>query len=419
MSYKVKLLWKIDFAHINMFHIEIGIYSEVLKFLRISQNIIIVILIQEKINPILYKQSELIIMSVKFGFQHGTNAAYLGLKTKDYLKSIQYCENSGYNSIFMMDHLNSSPMNSEVVSSNVILPIAASQTEKVKIGSCVTDPHRRHPSQIALDALTIQRLSNDRFILGIGAGEAMNLNEFGITWDKPASRLIEAVEVIKELWKTTQSSKARVDYTGKFFNLKGARLQYPIKNMPKLWIAANSPRLIEFTGRVADGWLPICNAQSFKNNLEILGKGGRLNEIEKACEVFVVVSKDKPDIAREMGKSFGLAMSVNSHFLEEYNVKLPEKFQHRLIHETLSDMAKSQREAMEFAKENIPEEVIDSLIIFGSPEDCIEQIEEFIKVGVEHFLIEVFGLGNYFQSLELFTDSVLSYFKEIYPVANY
>jgi len=30
-------------------------------------------------------------MSVKFGFQHGTNAAYLGLKTKDYLKSIQYC----------------------------------------------------------------------------------------------------------------------------------------------------------------------------------------------------------------------------------------------------------------------------------------------------------------------------------------
>ena len=51
------------------------------------------------------------------------------------------------------------------------------KTEKMKVGSCVTDPHRRHPSQIALDALTIQHLSNDRFILGIGAGEAMNLNE--------------------------------------------------------------------------------------------------------------------------------------------------------------------------------------------------------------------------------------------------
>ncbi len=358
-------------------------------------------------------------MSVKFGFQHGSNAAYLGLKTKDYLKSIQYCEKNGYNSIFIMDHLNSSPPNSEVVSSNVILPVAASQTENIHIGSCVTDPHRRHPSQIALDALTIQRLSNDRFIMGIGAGEAMNLNDFGIVWDKPASRLIEAVEVIKFLWKTTQSRKGRADYSGKFFNLKGARLQYPTKNLPKLWIAANGPRLIEFTGRVADGWLPICNAQSYKKNLKILGKGGRLDEIEKACEVFVVVSKDNPDMAREMGKSFGLVMSVNSHSLGDYNIKLPEKFQHRLINETLTDMVKSQKEVIEFAKENIPEELTDSLIIFGSPEDCIEQIDEFIKAGVEHFLIEVFGVGNYFQSLELFTETVLSYFKETYPTITH
>ncbi|MFX0008495.1 MAG: LLM class flavin-dependent oxidoreductase [Promethearchaeota archaeon] len=358
-------------------------------------------------------------MVVKFGFQHGTNAAYLGLKTKEYLKSIQYCEKSGYDSIFMMDHLNSSPMNSEVVSSNAILPIAASQTENLRIGSCVTDPHRRHPAQIALDALTIQRLSNDRFILGIGAGEAMNLNEFGIIWDKPASRLIEAVEVIKELWKTTQSRKGRVNYSGNYYNLKNARLQYPIKNLPKLWIAANGPRLIEFTGRIADGWLPMSNAQSFKKNLSILGKGGRLDEIEKACEVYVVVSKDKPEIAREMGKSFGLISSVNSHILEDYNIKLPEKFRHRLINQTLSEMVKSQTEIMEFAKENIPEEIVDSMVIFGSPEDCIEQIEEFIKAGVEHFLIEVFGVGNYFQSLELFTESVLSYFKEIYPTATH
>jgi phthiodiolone/phenolphthiodiolone dimycocerosates ketoreductase len=358
-------------------------------------------------------------MSVKFGFQHGTNAAFLGLKTKDYLKSIQYCEKHGFNSIFVMDHLNSNPMNSEVVSSNVILPIAASQTEKVKIGSCVTDPHRRHPSQIALDALTIQRLSNDRFILGIGAGEAMNLNEFGIIWDKPASRLIEAVEVIKELWKTTQSNDVRVDYNGKFYNLKKARLQYPTKKMPQLWIAANGPRLIEFTGRVADGWLPICNAQSFKKNLKILGKGGRLDEIEKACEVFVVISKDNPDMARKMGKEAGLSACIHSHYLEEYNVKLPEKYKHRNINETLLDMAKSQKELIEFAKENIPEDIINSMIIFGSPEDCIEQIEEFIKAGVEHLLIEIFGIGNYFKSLELFTDSVLNYFKELNPVNSY
>jgi len=352
-------------------------------------------------------------MVVKFGIQHGTNAAYLLLKTEDYLKSILFCEKMGYDSIFVMDHLNSAPPNSEIPSCNVLLPIAAMKTEKLTIGSCVTDPQRRHPSQIALDALTIQHLSKNRFILGIGAGEAMNLKEFGIIWDKPASRLIESVEVIKQLWKTTQSRKLTVDYKGQFFNLKNARLQYPTKTFPKLWIAANGPRLIEFTGKIADGWIPAAhNAKLYKKNLKILGKAERLDEIEKACEVFVVISKDNPDLARKLGKGMGLLLSLNPYILEEYDVKLPEKFHHRILKETVSDMIKSQKEVMDFAQENVPEDVIESLIIFGSPEECIEQLDEYIKAGVEHFLIEVFGIGNHFQCLELFSETVFSYFKE-------
>ncbi|MFX1357756.1 MAG: LLM class flavin-dependent oxidoreductase [Promethearchaeota archaeon] len=356
-------------------------------------------------------------MSIKFGYQHGTNAALLGLKTEDYLKSFLYCEKVGYDSIFVMDHLTSNPPNSEIPSCNVLLPIAAMKTEKLKIGTCVTDPHRRHPSQIALDALTIHHLSNDRYILGIGAGEAMNMNEFGIVWDNPASRLIESVEVIKELWKTTQSREMRVNYTGRFYNLKNARLQYPIKNIPKLWIAANGPRLIEFTGKVADGWIPLCNAKLYKKQLEILAKSGRLDEIEKACEVFVVISKDNPDLAREMGRRLSPLLSLNRYILEEYDVKLPEKFHHRVLKETTSEMIKSRDEVLNFAKENVPQEVIDSMVIFGSPEECIEQIDEFIKAGVEHFLIMVLGVGpptpnNYYQSLELFTKEVFGYFKE-------
>lgn len=94
-------------------------------------------------------------MVIKFGIQHGANVGYLGLKTKDYQKSILYCEKAGYDSIFIWDHLNA-PNTAEVPSCNVLLPIAALQTEKVKIGSCVCDSHRRHPAQIVLDSLTIQ-----------------------------------------------------------------------------------------------------------------------------------------------------------------------------------------------------------------------------------------------------------------------
>lgn len=353
-------------------------------------------------------------MVIKFGIQHGANVGYLGLITKDYQKSILYCEKAGYDSLFIWDHLNA-PKTAEVPSCNVLLPIAALQTENVKIGSCVCDSHRRHPAQIALDSLTIQRLSGDRFILGIGAGEAMNLNDFRINWNKPASRLIEAVEVIEELWKTSQSEKLTVNYSGEFFNLKNARLQFPTKSLPKLWIAANRPRLIEFTGKIADGWIPTThNAKLYKKNLKILGKSERLDEIEKACEVFVIISKDNPELAQEYGRMGGLSISLNPFILEEYNIKVPEEFHGRWYRETLSELEepKNENEISNFAKENVPQEVIDSMMIFGSPEECIEQIDEYIKAGVEHFLIEVYGIGTYFKALELFTDTVFSYFKE-------
>ncbi|MHA2131695.1 MAG: hypothetical protein ACW99L_17140, partial [Promethearchaeota archaeon] len=84
----------------------------------------------------------------------------------------------------------------------------------------------------------------------------------------------------------------------------------------------------------------------------------------------------------------------------------------KIYTESLSDIAKERKKRSEFARENVPEEIIDSMCISGSPEDCIEQIDDYIKAGVEHFLIEIFGVGKYFDTLELFTESVVNYFKE-------
>jgi len=354
-------------------------------------------------------------MGVKFGIQHGANVGSLGLKTKEYLKSINYAEKAGYDSIFIWDHLNATETK-EVPSCNVLLPIAAKETKNVKIGSCVSDPYRRHPAQIALDALTLQYLSNERFILGLGAGEAMNLSDFGIMRNKPATRLKESFHVINELWKTTQSKNTTVNFSGEFYKLNNARLQYSIKNVPEIWLAANGPRLIEFTGKFADGWIPTgLNANLYRKNLKILGKAGRLDEIEKACEVFVIISKDKPELAKKFARAGGLSLSLNPYILEEYNIKIPCDIAHdRYYKETMRELENKRKdqEILVFAKDNVPQEVVDSMIISGSPEECIEQIDEYIEAGVEHFLIEVFGLGRYFQTLELFTKEVYSYFKQ-------
>lgn len=354
-------------------------------------------------------------LDIKFGIEHGTNSSMIMMKTETYMKSIKFVDNMGYDSFFIMDHLNHIPPRAEIPSCNVLLGWAAAETKNVDIGSSVTDPHRRHPAQIALDSLTIQKIIKNRFVLGIGAGEGMNLINFGIQWDKPAKRLKEAVEVIKLLWNTSQKRKLTVDYSGEFFNLENAKLQYPIKVLPKLWIAANSPRLIEFSGEHADGWIPInYSPKLYEKRLKLLEKAGRINEIEKACEIFVLISDEDPDQAHEVGRNIGASLCLKSELLEDYNIKIPEEYNsHQVFKLPMAELFTYTDKLREYALENIPEEVLESVIVAGSSEEIIEQISEFVNVGAEYFIIELFGLGEYFNALELFTNKVFKYFKDL------
>ena len=71
-------------------------------------------------------------------------------------------------------------------------------TENVELGTCVTDAIRRHPSTIALSTVTLDRITKGRGILGIGAGEAQNVVDFGIEFSKPVSKFKEQLEVIEK-----------------------------------------------------------------------------------------------------------------------------------------------------------------------------------------------------------------------------
>ncbi|MFX1575328.1 MAG: LLM class flavin-dependent oxidoreductase [Promethearchaeota archaeon] len=354
-------------------------------------------------------------MDLKFGMELGTNSSMIMMKTETYMRTIKYIDKMGYDSLFLMDHLNHIPPRAEIPSCNVLLGWAAAETKNIDIGSSVTDPHRRHPAQIALDSLTIQKIIKNRFILGIGAGEGMNLINFGIQWDKPAKRLKEAVEVIKLLWNTSQKRNLTIDYSGEFFNLKNAKLQYPTKVLPKLWLGANSPRLIEFSGEQADGWVPInYNPKLYEKHLKLLKKAGRINEIEKACEIFVFISDEDPNKAHEVGRKVGASLCFIPELLEDYNIKIPKEYNsHQVFKLPMAELFTYTDKLREYALENIPEKVIDSVIIAGSSEEIIEQISEFVNVGAEYFIVELFGLGEYFNALELFTKNIFKYFKDL------
>ncbi|MGE4426475.1 MAG: LLM class flavin-dependent oxidoreductase [Solirubrobacteraceae bacterium] len=131
---------------------------------------------------------------------------------------------------------------------------AGAATERVRVGTCVTEVMRRHPAMLAQHIVTVDHLSEGRAILGLGSGERLNVEPYGMDWRKPVGRLKEGLEVMRLLW----ASDRPVDFHGDFFRLEDAIMGLPTYQGkdPDIWLASHGPRMLELAGREADGWLP-------------------------------------------------------------------------------------------------------------------------------------------------------------------
>ncbi|MGH2653044.1 MAG: LLM class flavin-dependent oxidoreductase [Actinomycetota bacterium] len=130
----------------------------------------------------------------------------------------------------------------------------AARTRRARLGTAVTEAVRRHPVQLAQAALTLHHLSGGRFILGVGAGERENIEPYGLSFAGQASRMEEALYLIRLLWR----SEGYVSHEGRFFQLDGAVMGLgPHRGtFPPIWVAAHGPRTLRIAGRYGDGWLP-------------------------------------------------------------------------------------------------------------------------------------------------------------------
>lgn len=126
-------------------------------------------------------------------------------------------------------------------------------TSRISVGAGVLDPVSLHPAQIAQLASGFQELSGDRFLLGLGAGSDLFLSWGGLYPPKPVVRTRQAIIAIREL--THGRSPAGVPGAGGFW-AEQARIQQP-RPVP-IYVGAMGPRMLEMTGRYADGALPLC-----------------------------------------------------------------------------------------------------------------------------------------------------------------
>jgi G6PDH family F420-dependent oxidoreductase len=163
-------------------------------------------------------------------------------------------ERAGFSALWISDHYHPW-VDAQGQSAFVWSTIGAlSQVCSLPITTAVTCPTVRiHPAVVAQAAATSAVLTNGRFRLGVGTGEALNEHIFGDAWPEADVRLEmleEAVEIMRELWKG-----GTVSYRGKHYTVENARV-YTLPEKPvEVLVSGFGPKAIEVAARIGEGYV--------------------------------------------------------------------------------------------------------------------------------------------------------------------
>jgi 5,10-methylenetetrahydromethanopterin reductase len=125
---------------------------------------------------------------------------------------------------------------------------AAAATGRLRICVGVVNPFARHPVLLAMEWAALGELSQDRAVLGIGAGIAAALRQMGVAADRPLAAVADAIAIIRRLCRGET-----VSYRGRVFSVDEVRLDFTPRTPPPIFMAAVGDRGLALCGRIADG----------------------------------------------------------------------------------------------------------------------------------------------------------------------
>ena len=188
--------------------------------------------------------------------------------------------------------------------------LAAEHTERIDLGTAVAIAFPRSPMATAQIAWDLQRLSNGRFVIGLGTQVKGHIERrYGMTWAAPGPRLKEYVLMMRAIWDSWQNG-TKPSFQGEhyrytlmtpFFN-PGA-IEHP--NIP-IHISAINPYNCRLVGEVCDG-IKLHGFNTPKYLREVIlpniekgaKKAGRdLKEIEICGVGFVITGKTEEEVEK-------------------------------------------------------------------------------------------------------------------------
>ncbi|HEU5440529.1 MAG TPA: LLM class flavin-dependent oxidoreductase [Ktedonobacterales bacterium] len=275
----------------------------------------------------------------------------------------------------------------------VFLGRLASQVGRMRLGVGVTDAIRRHPVVIAQAMLTLAHMTKRAPILGIGAGERLNIEPYGFDFSHPVGRLEEALKIIRMCFRST----GPVSFEGEYYRLDGARLDLkaPAGKTPAIWVGAHGPRMLRLTGLYGDGWYPtmIISPADYASKLAVIHAAARdagrdPESITPALHRFAVIGPTEHETQAMLDTKVIRAFGLSAPAELWHKLGREHPFGERLRGYVDIVPERYDRKTIEAAIAAVPPELLqEGLLLWGTPEQVARKLRKFGDAGLGHVVI--------------------------------
>jgi F420-dependent oxidoreductase-like protein len=324
----------------------------------------------------------------------GLHIAYwgLGLDADDQMRLVQEAEELDFQSVWVGEAYGSD--------APTILSWIAARTSRIEVCSGVFQMPARSAAMTAMTGATLDQLTQGRFRLGLGtSGPQVAEGWHGSRFDRPLTRTREYIDVLRMAWR-----REKVQYDGKTLQLplpdgpgKPLKLTihtYEDRQIP-IYLAALGPQNTTLCGEIADGWLPVLfspeNVDATKGLLEKgAEKAGRSVDdiaIAPICYSAVMDDIDKArDAVRPMTALY--VGGMGSREKNFYNA-LVQKYGFEDAAKEVQDLYLDGKK--EEAMAALPDELIDTVCLVGTPDSIGDRLQAYADAGVEQLLVNPIG----------------------------
>ena len=317
-----------------------------------------------------------------------------------YWKMIYYtiqAEKRGFDYLWITDHFN----NRNVY---VTLTAAAVYTEKMKLGPGVTNPYLINPVMTAQAVASLNEIAPGRVVLGIGAGDKTTLDCAGVEMKKPLTAVRETIEIVRRMMEGES-----VTFEGKVFKAKGAKFLFKPRGRIPVYVGAQGPKMLEMAGKIGEGVLiNACHPKDVGYAVDCAKKG--IKEAGKKMTDVDIAAYTSFSVHEDLEKASKAAIPVVAYIvagspsiiLERHGIDLKKA-------EEIREALKAAQWGQAFG--SVSSEMIKAFSVCGTPDMCIDRINQLLKSGISQFVVGSPTGPNVRKSIDLISDKIIPHFK--------